>query len=118
MNLTININERRFFLAEASPAMKYVPLDGALRLAAPRTRHDPRSEQWISCHICCHRNRACSGKLAPRQPPGTGRHSGSLTGHKGWSAAGSLVGGSRRTAHCEGGGGETEDNFWTLKQTV
>lgn len=103
MNFTININERRFFLAAVSPAMKYVPLDGALRLAAPRMRHDPRSEQWRSCHICCHRNQACSGKRAPRQPPGTGRRSGSLTGRRGWSAAGSLAEGSHRTAHCEGG---------------
>lgn len=103
MNFTININERRFFLAAVSPAMKYVPLVGALRLVAPRMRHDPRSEQWRSCHICCHRNQACSGKRAPRQPPGTGRRSGSLTGRRGWSAAGSLAEGSHRTAHCEGG---------------
>lgn len=119
MNFTININERVFlFLAVVSPVMKYVRSDGALLLAAPQTRHDPRSEQWISCHICCHRNRACSGKWAPRQPPGTGHRSGSLTGRRGWSAAGSLVEGSHRTAHCEGGGAdETEDNFWTLNPT-
>lgn len=119
-----NINElyykyqwEEFFLAVVSPVMKYVRLDGASRLGAPHTRHDPRSEQWISCHICCHRNRTCSGKRAPRQPPGTGHRSGSLTGRRGWSAAGSLVEGSHRTAHCEEGG-KTEENFWALNQLV
>lgn len=101
MNFTININESGFFLAAVSPVMKYVRTDGALRPGAPRRRHAPRSEQWISCHICCHRNRACSGKRAPQQPPGTGHRSGSLTGHRGWSAAGSLVEGSHRTARWE-----------------
>lgn len=97
-------------MAVVSPGMKYVQLDGALRQAAPHKRHDPRSEQWISCHICCHRNRACSGKWAPWQPPGTEHRSGSLTGRRGWSAAGSLVEGSHRTAHFEEGG-KTEENF-------
>lgn len=102
-------------MAVVSPAMKYVRPDGALRLGAPRTPHDPRSEQWISCHICCHRNRAYSGKRAPQQSPGTGHHSGSLTGRRGWSAAGSLVGGSHRTAHCEDDGGTEGLVVWVSK---
>lgn len=101
-------------MAATSPGMKYVRLDAALRPAAPRTRRDPRSERWISSHICCHRNRACSGKWAPRQPPGTGHCFGSLTGRRGWSAAGSSAEGSHKTARCD----QTEENFSHISSLI
>lgn len=80
------------------PVTKYVQLGGVLQLVAPHTHRDPGSEQWPFCRICCHRNRACSGRWAPQQPPGTGRRFGNRIGRRGWSAARSLVAGSHRRA--------------------